>query len=254
MRNKPFPFYEDWLILFGNDRATGELAEDPTDAITAMEKEDANATTKDGEPSHVEQFSMNIGDTDYSMSTAGNVPNHADSTKTRKKRARPSKGIPTELSEMAKNLRLFIKNTNTMMVEIAHRIGYSHDLSQQRRLVLLMDKLKMVDPCLEYSARAYWFCQRLVDFPNERWWCNWMCSKSAADIAWRCPWLNLIEMSYSITRYLAAWRTRELLAPVPSFSYALSGECFAWLEDEAQVGSTLATEASTSTSRGSKST
>ncbi|GMP51708.1 hypothetical protein CsSME_00017838 [Camellia sinensis var. sinensis] len=116
-------------------RATGELAEDPTDAITAMEKEDANATTKDGEQSHVEQFSMNIGDTDYSMSTAGNVPNHADSTKTRKKRARPAKGIPTELSEMAKNLRLFIKNTNTMMVEIAHRIGYSHDLSQQRRLV-----------------------------------------------------------------------------------------------------------------------
>ncbi|KAF5954270.1 hypothetical protein HYC85_007126 [Camellia sinensis] len=36
---------------------------------------------------------------------------------------------------MAKNLGLFIENTNTTMVEIAHRIGYSHDLFQQRRLV-----------------------------------------------------------------------------------------------------------------------
>ncbi|CAL5427774.1 unnamed protein product [Camellia sinensis] len=135
MRNRPFPFYEDWLILFGKDKATGELAEDPADAVAAMEKDDVNATTEEGEQSPVKQFSMNMGDTDYSMSTAGNVPNRADSTKTEKKRARPTEGIPTELSEMEKNLGSFIENTNTTMVEIAHRIGYSHDLSQQRRLV-----------------------------------------------------------------------------------------------------------------------
>ncbi|CAL5405533.1 unnamed protein product [Camellia sinensis] len=113
MRNRPFPFYEDWLILFGKDRATGELAEDPADAVAAMEKEDANATTE-GE---------------Y------NISNRADSTKTRKKVARHTERIPTDLSEMAKNLGSFIENTNTTMVEIAHRIGHSHDLSQQRRLV-----------------------------------------------------------------------------------------------------------------------
>ncbi|GMP54550.1 hypothetical protein CsSME_00019693 [Camellia sinensis var. sinensis] len=98
-----------------------------------MEKEDANAITE-GEQSPVEQFSMNMGDTDYSMSTIGNVPNRANSTKTGKKRARPAEGIPIELSEMAKNLGSFIENTNITMVEIAYRIGYSHDLSQQRRL------------------------------------------------------------------------------------------------------------------------
>ncbi|CAL5403798.1 unnamed protein product [Camellia sinensis] len=37
MRNRPFPFYKDWLTLFGKDKATGELAEDPADAIAAME-------------------------------------------------------------------------------------------------------------------------------------------------------------------------------------------------------------------------
>ncbi|KAF5961374.1 hypothetical protein HYC85_002583 [Camellia sinensis] len=112
--------------------ATSELAEDPTNVVAAMENEDANATTEEGEQSPVEQFSMNMDDTDYSMFTAGNVPNRADSTKTGKKRARPAEGIPIELSEMAKNFGSFIENTNTMMVEIAHRIRY---LSQQRRLV-----------------------------------------------------------------------------------------------------------------------
>ncbi|KAL7256630.1 hypothetical protein ACSBR1_010545 [Camellia fascicularis] len=130
MRNRPFSFYEDWLILFGKDRATGELAEDPADAVAAMEKEDANATTEEREQSPVEQFSVNIGDMDYSLSTSGNISNRADSTKTGKKWARPAEGIPTELSEMAKNLGSFIENTNTTMVEITHRIGYSHDLSQ----------------------------------------------------------------------------------------------------------------------------
>ncbi|KAL7251347.1 hypothetical protein ACSBR1_013228 [Camellia fascicularis] len=123
MRNRPFPFYEDWLILFGKDRTTAELAKDPADAVVAMEKEDANATTEEGEQSPVEQFRMNMGDTDYSMSTAGNVPNRADSTKTGKKWAQPTEGIPTKLSEMAKNLGSFIENTNTTMVDIAHRIG-----------------------------------------------------------------------------------------------------------------------------------
>ncbi|KAL7186544.1 hypothetical protein ACSBR2_028305 [Camellia fascicularis] len=56
MRNKPILFYEDWLILFGKDRATGELAEDLADAVAAMEKKDTNATTttKEGEQSPIE--------------------------------------------------------------------------------------------------------------------------------------------------------------------------------------------------------
>ncbi|KAL7224718.1 hypothetical protein ACSBR1_026076 [Camellia fascicularis] len=135
MRNRSFMFYEDWLILFGKDRATSELAEDPANTVVAMEKEDANASTKEGEHSPIKQFSMNMGDTDYSMSTASTLSNHVDATKTGKNWARLAEGILTEPSKMAKNLRSFIKNTNTTIVGIAHRTGYSHDLSQQRRFV-----------------------------------------------------------------------------------------------------------------------
>ncbi|CAL5378518.1 unnamed protein product [Camellia sinensis] len=94
MRNRPFPFYEDWLILFGKDRVTGELAGDPADAVAAMEKEDANATTEEGEQSPVEQFSMNMGDMDYSMFTSNNISNRANSTKTGKKGLDLLRGFP----------------------------------------------------------------------------------------------------------------------------------------------------------------
>ncbi|KAK6164105.1 hypothetical protein DH2020_000969 [Rehmannia glutinosa] len=33
MRNKSWPFYNDWVMIFGKDRATGEHAEDFTDAL-----------------------------------------------------------------------------------------------------------------------------------------------------------------------------------------------------------------------------
>ena len=40
LRNKPFPYYEDLLIVFSKDRASGEGAEDPADACEQIEKEE----------------------------------------------------------------------------------------------------------------------------------------------------------------------------------------------------------------------
>ncbi|GMP66477.1 hypothetical protein CsSME_00026824 [Camellia sinensis var. sinensis] len=64
-----------------------------------------------------------------------NVSNRADSTKIGKKGRDLLRGFSLNYQRWQKNLGSFIENTNTTMVEIAHRIGYSHDLSQQRRLV-----------------------------------------------------------------------------------------------------------------------
>lgn len=63
-----------------------------------------------------------------------------------------------------------------------------------------MDKLKVVDPCPKYSARTYFLRPQLVKFSSEGMWCDWMRSRSAVDIAWRSPWLNLAKMSYSMSR------------------------------------------------------
>ncbi|GMP98804.1 hypothetical protein CsSME_00046546 [Camellia sinensis var. sinensis] len=65
--------------------------------------------------------------------------------------------------------------------------------------VWLMDKLQVVDSCPAYSARGYFFRQRLVNALDEGWWFDWMYSLSADRIAWRYPWLNLPAMGYSMS-------------------------------------------------------
>ncbi|GAB2280796.1 hypothetical protein Dimus_015420 [Dionaea muscipula] len=40
IRGKPFPYYDDWLVLFGKDRATGELAESATEAVENINLEE----------------------------------------------------------------------------------------------------------------------------------------------------------------------------------------------------------------------
>ncbi|THG03437.1 hypothetical protein TEA_013955 [Camellia sinensis var. sinensis] len=69
------------------------------------------------------------------MSPSGNTTNPPNSSKAGKKRVRPAAGISQGLSKMAVTFGAFFENTDRRMTEIAHRIGYSHDLSQQRRLV-----------------------------------------------------------------------------------------------------------------------
>ncbi|GFS37804.1 hypothetical protein Acr_00g0054040 [Actinidia rufa] len=107
MRNKTFPYYEAWLVLFGKDRATGDLAEGPANSVAAIETEQASKENFPESP--VLQFSA------------------ADMEST--------KGISKGLAEMADAFGIMFENTNNRMAEIAHRIGYAHDLSQQRRQV-----------------------------------------------------------------------------------------------------------------------
>ncbi|KAL7246857.1 hypothetical protein ACSBR2_001881 [Camellia fascicularis] len=77
MRNKSFPYYEDWLVLFGKDKATSELAEDPADAVEALAVEEAMGEKGDGSPA--KQF--NVVDFECSMSTNGNASNFSTFSK-----------------------------------------------------------------------------------------------------------------------------------------------------------------------------
>ncbi|GMP94802.1 hypothetical protein CsSME_00044107 [Camellia sinensis var. sinensis] len=126
MRNVPFIYYEDWVILFGKDRATGVLAEGPADMVDALEKEDQ--TTE-------ECYTPIVDLPDCSLSASGTPCNQGGSGTTSKKRAREAEGIAKGLVDMAVEFGSFFKKTNTTMEEIAHRIGYAQDLSQARKLV-----------------------------------------------------------------------------------------------------------------------
>ncbi|CAL5441926.1 unnamed protein product [Camellia sinensis] len=126
MRNVPFIYYEDWVILFGKDRAIGVLAEGPADMVDALEKEDQ--TTE-------ECYTPIVDLPDCSLSACGTPCNQGGSGTTSKKRAREAEGIAKGLVNMAIEFGSFFKKTNTTMEEITHRIGYAQDLSQARKLV-----------------------------------------------------------------------------------------------------------------------
>ena len=131
MRNKLFPYYEDWLVLFGKDRATRGLAEGPTNSVAAIETKEA--TKVQGADFPVLQFS--VADMESMKANNGTSSASSSSNTNSKKRGRAAERIPKGLADMADDFGIMFENTNNRMAEIAHRIGYAHDLSQQRRQV-----------------------------------------------------------------------------------------------------------------------
>ncbi|KAL6506053.1 hypothetical protein OROHE_022772 [Orobanche hederae] len=58
LRFKAFPYYNDWCMIFGNDRATGEMAESAADAADAMGAYDVDA---DGLRARLAKRALNDG-------------------------------------------------------------------------------------------------------------------------------------------------------------------------------------------------
>ncbi|KAF5947713.1 hypothetical protein HYC85_013670 [Camellia sinensis] len=174
IRNVLFLYYEDWVILFGKDRATRVLAEGPIDIVDTLEKEDQ--TTE-------ECYTPIVDLPDCSLSASGTPCNQCGSGTTSKKKARETEGIAKGLVDMAVEFGSFFKKTNTTMEEIAHRIGYAHDLSQARKLVngelvklplntndrlraaaLIVKDVEMVDLFFSFpeEEKMEWVCLLLV--------------------------------------------------------------------------------------------
>ncbi|KAF5946219.1 hypothetical protein HYC85_016447 [Camellia sinensis] len=157
MRNVHFPCCKDWVILFGKDRATGVLAEEPADMIDALEKEDQ--TTE-------KCYTPIVDLPDCSLSASGTLCNQGGSSISSKKRAKKAEGIVKGLADMVIELGSFFEKTNATIEEIAHRIGYAHDLSQARKLVNgelvklplnTNDRLRVATLIVKGAKRVYLF-------------------------------------------------------------------------------------------------
>ncbi|KAK6128885.1 hypothetical protein DH2020_037365 [Rehmannia glutinosa] len=103
MRNKSWPFYNDWVMIFGKDRATGNT-EDFTDALN-----------------HVMNGQSNPQD-DYHMSASG------------KKGAGGKRKSSDGVDPLYEIMRTFTKQ-NARLGDISKRIGYEYDVSIARKEV-----------------------------------------------------------------------------------------------------------------------
>ncbi|KAK4388325.1 hypothetical protein Sango_2439100 [Sesamum angolense] len=85
-QNKPFPFYDDLLVIFGKDRATGNNADGPADMMEEIQREEVNNDPNDDD---VETTIENgLEDLDASMSFSPLQSPRTEGIQKKKKRSR----------------------------------------------------------------------------------------------------------------------------------------------------------------------
>ncbi|KAL3498368.1 hypothetical protein ACH5RR_041100 [Cinchona calisaya] len=107
MRYKFYSYYEDWIEIFGKDRATGEHAEGMNDVVNAIDRE------KDGEEDN------NID----GFEEINTVPDSQNYT------------APTAPSSIVDALRIFSEKIKGRLRMIVERIGYGHYMRESRKKV-----------------------------------------------------------------------------------------------------------------------
>ena len=91
-----FPFYEDWVVLFGKDRATGEGAVGPAEAV------DREEALGEGDDTN---FTINIDDMDFS----GNSGNGGGATSTPTSKGGKKRARASDLASMADSFATWLK-------------------------------------------------------------------------------------------------------------------------------------------------
>ncbi|KAK6150734.1 hypothetical protein DH2020_015666 [Rehmannia glutinosa] len=132
MRNKSWPFSNDWVMIFGKDRATGEHAEDFTDALNHVLN--GQSTPQDDYHVNLENLSDNC---EYETETNSNC--QAESTpqmSTSGKKGAGGKRKSTDgVDPLYEIMKTFCQSTEARLGDIAKRIGYEYDISFARKEV-----------------------------------------------------------------------------------------------------------------------
>ncbi|KAH7839473.1 hypothetical protein Vadar_004600 [Vaccinium darrowii] len=113
LRFKSFPYYDDWSLIFGNDRATGDMAESAADVVETL--------GVDG--NEVLEGSTTVNKNDKSPAEP------------KKKKAKVSDTLMTGLSDLGDKLIGSLESSASKFYMIGSRMGYQHDLSAKRGAV-----------------------------------------------------------------------------------------------------------------------
>ncbi|KAF7150707.1 hypothetical protein RHSIM_Rhsim02G0247200 [Rhododendron simsii] len=113
LRFKSFPYYEDWCMIFGNDRATGEMAESATDMVKNLDEAPKEA-----------------GGDSTTVSKIDKSPEEHS-----KKKAKVSENILAGMNNFADKLGIYFENSDAKLEMLGGRMGYAHDVSKKRAKV-----------------------------------------------------------------------------------------------------------------------
>ncbi|KAK6117374.1 hypothetical protein DH2020_048892 [Rehmannia glutinosa] len=131
MRNKSWPFYNDWVMIFGKDRATEEHAEDFTDALNHV---------LNGQSNPQDDYHVNL----EILSDKREYETEAHSNCQAKtllgcriggKSAGGKRKSSMVLIPLYEIMKTFSQSTDARLGDIAKRIGYEYDISIARKEV-----------------------------------------------------------------------------------------------------------------------
>ncbi|KAL8473217.1 hypothetical protein ACS0TY_030154 [Phlomoides rotata] len=139
MRYKPWPYYEEWLEVFGNDRAVGVPAEDVADVAVEYNVEDVQEEVGVGQPSP-----SNVGhDDDLDMEGESHEPTVAMSKDAAASQSSSKKRSCAESfgnQDMITALGEIFKSSDDRLGEVVKSIGcqYETNSAQTRKDVFNM--------------------------------------------------------------------------------------------------------------------
>ncbi|CAK9144256.1 unnamed protein product, partial [Ilex paraguariensis] len=130
------PLYDDWVLIFGKDRATSEFAQGLEEMI-----EDNSAVGDVPGVANVEAHP--IGRTDdvtHSQSVTQGREGVNVTPQTRKTKKKKSSDISdlmaTSLSQICRVFGDYVVSSENQLASIAHRVGYEQDASTSKRAIL----------------------------------------------------------------------------------------------------------------------
>lgn len=144
MRHKEWPLIPDWLDVFGNDRATGAVAEDMSDAAAKM-KDHYNTHNSQSETDFLGENIINQDDQSGTRPTSSrlheeqaenscadaSIPLEQEPCSGKKRKTKTSSSDPL----IAELLRDLCRTTGDRLDNIARRIGYDFNLGEKRAKV-----------------------------------------------------------------------------------------------------------------------
>ncbi|KAI8529300.1 hypothetical protein RHMOL_Rhmol12G0214500 [Rhododendron molle] len=157
MNMKPFPMFDDWVVLFGKDRATGEGAEDPEQMAmpdvfggpddvymphfgpefdgSFLNETPSTPTLTPTRPNSTPPASTSPTSTPHrSLPTATPRPTSAPANPAPKK-GRKRTRMGDEEESMHANLNKFLQDSSSHMGEMVNSMAYEKDLSKRREKV-----------------------------------------------------------------------------------------------------------------------
>ncbi|XP_042024232.1 uncharacterized protein LOC121771504 [Salvia splendens] len=127
MRNKPWPYFDEWKIIFGKDRANGDSAEGIKKAVNELDAQEAMGNTNTSG-----EHSINVDKDDITGEENDTVSVFQEKgTKGLKQSGRKRKGDDSTDPTFHLLSKMHADTTESLK-SVSSRIGYEIDLSNKR--------------------------------------------------------------------------------------------------------------------------